>query len=246
MDIRLCLFLLGLSVSVTTHAAMWRNQDQVAHQLLLQKKYEKAFKQFKDQRWQAVAAYRAGHYKDAVAGFKTGSSIDDLYNLGNSLALSGDLGQAIKAYQAVLKRSPKHQDAKFNLELLEKLAQQQKQDEQQQKQDEQQQKQDEQQQKQDEQQQKQDEQQQKQDEQQQKQGEQQQKQGEQQQKQDEQQQKQDEQQQKQDEQQQKQGEASSQGDQEMKDWLKLIENDPEGLLRQKFLRDYQRELEGKS
>ena len=34
--------------------------------------------------------------------------------------------------------------------------------------------------------------------------------------------------------------------QEMQDWLKLIENDPEGLLRQKFLRDYQRTMEGKS
>ncbi len=49
------------------------------------------------------------------------------YNRGNALARAGQLEEAAQAYRQVLEQAPQHADAKTNLELVEKLLQQQQQ-----------------------------------------------------------------------------------------------------------------------
>jgi len=220
--------------------SLWWNQNQRGFSLLQQQQYEQAADTFSNPTWKAAAAYKAGDYAQAAELYEKIGQLES-YNLGNALAQQGQYEAAIKAYDQMLRLQPYHADAQFNKKLVEELLKQQ-QEQQQNQQDQNQQKQDQQkqdQQKQD--QQKQD--QQKQDQQKQDQQKQdQQKQD--QQKQD--QQKQDQQkqdQQKQDQQKQDQpDENQSLSDKEKQaakeQWLQLIPDDPGGLMRQKFLRDY--------
>lgn len=82
---------------------------------------------FKDPQWQAAAHYRAGRYQEAVDALQGIEQPDALYNKGNALAKLGKLPEAIQAYDAALKKAPEHEDAKYNLEQVEKMLQQQKQ-----------------------------------------------------------------------------------------------------------------------
>jgi Ca-activated chloride channel family protein len=235
---------------------LWFTKDQQAQQMIQTGDFEKAKETFIREDWRATSAYRAGDYDQAASVYKRLDQADGYYNQGNALAHMGQYEQAIQAYDQALKRNPKHEDAIYNRQIVDNLLKKQKQDQQkqdQQKQDQQrqdQQKQD--QQKQDQQtqdQQKQDQQtqdQQKQDQQKQDQ------QTQDQQKQD--QQKQD--QQKQDQQTQNQepqdhapsssnqSEADRENKQAMDQWLRLIPDDPGGLLREKFLRDHLRRQNG--
>ena len=90
-----------------------------------QKKYQEAANKFKREDWSIVADYKAGNYKEAADQFDSPSN-RDLYNKGNALALSGDLEQALLAYQQVLEQDEEHQDALHNKNVVEQLLQQQK------------------------------------------------------------------------------------------------------------------------
>ncbi|WP_133136162.1 tetratricopeptide repeat protein [Legionella rowbothamii] len=264
---------LSLPVQAWQWQDLWSTPDQQGQELMSKQQYKEAGALFNRDDWAAAAAYRAGDYQKASELYQKQQDEQGYYNKGNALAHLGKYKEAIAAYDKALAKNPKNQDAIENRKLLEKLLQQKEQKQDQQKQDQQkqdQQKQDQQkqdQQKQDQQkqdQQKQDQQkqdQQKQDQQkqdQQKQDQQKQDQQKQdQQKQDQQkqdQQKQDQQkqdQQKQDQQkqdQQKQANKDSKADQEkqqaQEQWLRLIPDDPGGLLREKFLRDHLRRERG--
>lgn len=65
----------------------------------------------------AIEAYENRDYKRATDLFKKSGN---LYNLGNALALSGDIQGAIESYKKELERNPDNKDAKFNKEYLEK------------------------------------------------------------------------------------------------------------------------------
>lgn len=64
---------------------------------------------------EAVKNYRSGNYEQAVQGFR-----DTPYNLGNALAHTGKIQEAIQAYATALKENPNDEDAAFNKEYLEK------------------------------------------------------------------------------------------------------------------------------
>ena len=101
-----------------------KNDDQRAYAELQEDNPEAAETLFKDPEWQAVSKYRSGNYDGAAEMFISDDSIRSQYNLGNSLALSGQIAEAIETYDQVLEQDPDHEDARFNRDLLDQLMQQ--------------------------------------------------------------------------------------------------------------------------
>lgn len=100
---------------------LWKNDDQRAYDKLQNENVEIAEELFRDLEWQAVSKYRNGKYDSAAGLFLSDESIRSQYNLGNSLALSGRIQEAIDTYDQVLAQDPEHEDARFNRDLLEQL-----------------------------------------------------------------------------------------------------------------------------
>lgn len=119
---------LFLVVAVDTHANwfedLWKNDDQRAYDELQDDNPEAAETLFNDPEWQAVSKYRSGNYDGAAEMFINEDSIRSQYNLGNSLALSGHIAEAIETYDKVLEQVPDHEDARFNRDLLDQFMQQ--------------------------------------------------------------------------------------------------------------------------
>ena len=107
--------------------AMWLRADQRAKQVLEAGQVETAADLFEDPAWKGAAHYQAGNFDDAVKYLQEVEGIENKYNLGNALARKGRFEQAIALYDDVLGEDPEHEDAKFNKELLEKELQQQQQ-----------------------------------------------------------------------------------------------------------------------
>ena len=66
-----------------------------------------------------------GDFAKAAELYREDTTVTGLYNQGNALAKSGKIADAIKRYEEVLRLSPDHEDAKFNLEYLKKQQNQQ-------------------------------------------------------------------------------------------------------------------------
>lgn len=109
---------------------LWQTRDQQARQALEQGDAATAAELFDDPRWRATAAYSAEDYDRARRGFAAGDSADDWYNLGNTLAASGDYQAALKAYEESLQRKPEQEDALRNIETVRRLMEQQEQEQQ--------------------------------------------------------------------------------------------------------------------
>ena len=118
--------LLTFFISTQANAGFLFNPDQEAMLAFSSKEYQTAAEKFKNEKWKASAAYKAGDYQKAVELFSKFSDVESVYNKGNALAKSGNIDEAIKTYETVLKQDSNHEDAKFNLEYLKKLKQSQK------------------------------------------------------------------------------------------------------------------------
>lgn len=90
----------------------------VARSLLANGAPDQAAHVFETPIWQGVALYRAGRFHRSVGAFVTDDSVTGLYNMGNAYVRLGLYQGAITAYEAVLRRRPNHEDARFNLELV--------------------------------------------------------------------------------------------------------------------------------
>ncbi len=106
---------------------LWQRPDQQGARAFAEQDYANAAEQFQDPRWQASAHYRKGNYTEAASLLEQAESADDWYNRGNALARSGQLAEAIKAYNEALKLNPKDQDALANKQLVEDALEQQQQ-----------------------------------------------------------------------------------------------------------------------
>lgn len=108
-------------------ADVWKTKDQQAQQLLEQNEAAQAAETFERQDWKAAAQYRAGDYEAAANNYADDDSASGRYNLGNALAKSGKLQEAIEAYEQALKHNPSLEDAANNKSVVEELLKQQEQ-----------------------------------------------------------------------------------------------------------------------
>lgn len=103
--------------------SLWLNDDQRGADAMQREDYEAAALTFDDPRWRAAAWYRAAAYQRAAEAWAGMDDTQAHYNRGNALARAGDLEAAMAAYETVLEREPGHVDARHNLELLRKMMQ---------------------------------------------------------------------------------------------------------------------------
>lgn len=99
---------------------LWQTKNQQAQQAYQNKQFEEAANLFDNPDWKAAAQYKAGQYDKALENLKEPKTQLNAYNQGNALAQSGQLKEALKAYDQALALNPEDADAKFNKELVEK------------------------------------------------------------------------------------------------------------------------------
>jgi Ca-activated chloride channel family protein len=111
---------------------LWLNKNQQAERALESGSPADAAALFEDSEWRGVARYRAGDYAGSAREFADSGDARSLYNLGNAMAQGGDFDAAIDAYEEVLEMDPDNDDARYNLDFVKNLKDQQEQQQQQQ------------------------------------------------------------------------------------------------------------------
>lgn len=119
--------------------------NKKATALYKQNKYDEALEQYRKAQVQSPESdiirynigctlYKKGEYDEAEHGFaEVASSLEAkklwakaYYNFGNTLFKNGKLSDAIEAYKRALRINPDDMDAKYNLELAQKVSKQSK------------------------------------------------------------------------------------------------------------------------
>jgi len=129
-------FLLILPLPKNSYALewqdLWETNNQQAQKLYQQQDFKGAAETFDDPLWKASAQYKAGEYDKVIETLKDKKTADSFYNQGNALAKSGQLAQALKAYEQALKLKPEDEDSQFNKKLVEDALEKKKQEKQEQ------------------------------------------------------------------------------------------------------------------
>ena len=128
----LFLFPLPEPVAALDWDDLWLRKDQQGQRAMDARDYAAAAELFDDPAWKAAAQHRAGNYRGALDSLEPLAGAKSNYNRGNALARLGRYHEAIAAYDRTLAERPDHADAKFNKELLEKELERQQQQQQQQ------------------------------------------------------------------------------------------------------------------
>lgn len=100
---------------------LWFTRDQQGQYAFNQGHAEQAKKLFHDPEWKAVAAYRAKDFAEVIKQLEHIETPLAQYNLGNAYAQTGDFQKAIMSYDKALKLDPHFSDAKYNKDLLEQI-----------------------------------------------------------------------------------------------------------------------------
>ncbi len=118
---------LARPVQAAEWADLWLNKNQQAQRELESGNTAAAVELFDDPEWQGVARYRAEDFAGSADQFARREDTRSLYNMGNALAMQGELDKAIDAYENVLELEPDNEDAQHNLDLVKSLKDQQQQ-----------------------------------------------------------------------------------------------------------------------
>lgn len=113
---------------------LWQRGDQQAWSLMQSNQANLAVDKAVSPQLQAQALYESARFDEAAQTWSGLSSAEDFYNMGNALARQQKFDEAIAAYEQALERQPDMEDAAFNRDLL-KQAQQEQQQQQQENQD---------------------------------------------------------------------------------------------------------------
>jgi Ca-activated chloride channel family protein len=106
---------------------LWLTPDQQGARHLAAGEASEAAAAFTDSSWRGVAEYQAGSYDQAAQNFAGENTANNLYNLGNALALEGDLRGALGAYEESLSLEPDAEDAIANRDFIQSLLDQEEQ-----------------------------------------------------------------------------------------------------------------------
>jgi Ca-activated chloride channel family protein len=100
---------------------LWKRPDQRGLEALQAEQAARAAELFENPEWRGAAQYRAGEYEASAATLAGIDSPSGHYNRGNALAKAGQLEAAIGAYDRALELAPDHEDARYNRELVAEL-----------------------------------------------------------------------------------------------------------------------------
>ncbi len=109
---------------------LWETKDHQAQTMMEKGLYTEAEQTFKREDWRAAAAFRAKDYQKAASLYALSKQPDADYNAGNAFAHMGQYPQAIQAYDKALKINPKNADASYNRKIVEALLKKQSQNKQ--------------------------------------------------------------------------------------------------------------------
>jgi Ca-activated chloride channel family protein len=97
---------------------LWQRPDQRASKAFQSEQPERAAELFEDPEWRSAAQYRAGQFEQSAASLAAVDSTEGHYNRGNALAKAGQLPAAIAEYDRALALDEGHEDARYNRDLL--------------------------------------------------------------------------------------------------------------------------------
>jgi len=99
-------------------ADLWSRPDQRGARAYEAEDHDRAAELFVDPNWSAAALYRGGEFAQSAEQLSAIDTAQGHYNRGNALARAGELAPAIQAYDRALEFEPAHADALFNRDLL--------------------------------------------------------------------------------------------------------------------------------
>jgi Ca-activated chloride channel family protein len=102
---------------------LWQRPDQRGLKAFEDEQPERAAELFENPEWRSAAQYRAGKFEDSAASLSSVDSKESHYNRGNALAKAGQLPAAIAEYDRALELDPEHEDARYNRDLLQQYMQ---------------------------------------------------------------------------------------------------------------------------
>jgi Ca-activated chloride channel family protein len=101
-----------------TWADLWKTPDQQGQEAFDAEDHPRASELFEDPLWRAAAEFRSGDFEQSATTLEGLDTPDAHYNRGNALAGAGQISPAIEAYERALEMDPEHEDARYNRDLL--------------------------------------------------------------------------------------------------------------------------------
>jgi Ca-activated chloride channel family protein len=124
------LALIFLFLPLSVHASIWTDYFQTADArakiFYEQENYTEAKDLFENPEWRACSHYKLNEFNEAASLFNNDQSVKGLYNYGTSKAKSGNYEEALKAYAKVLDIEPDHEDTLYNKKIIEEHKESQK------------------------------------------------------------------------------------------------------------------------
>jgi len=108
----------GTRAEALTWDDLWLRADQQGQAAFEAEEHQQASELFQNPEWRAAAQYRAGDFAASASSLENIETAEAHYNRGNALARAGAIPEAINAYDLALELESEHEDAIFNRDLL--------------------------------------------------------------------------------------------------------------------------------